>query len=88
MLILWKHIQRAGLQERCMNDPQFGLQLRIIAALVFVSSQNVVNSFDKLCFVILNQYDRDADKVLHYLEDTYISRFRRNAPRRPPLFPI
>ena len=22
---LWKHIQRAGLQERYMNDPQFGL---------------------------------------------------------------
>ena len=35
--ILWKHIQRAGLQERYMNDPQFGLQLRMIAALAFVN---------------------------------------------------
>ena len=33
---LWKHIQRAGLQERYMNDPEFGLQLRMIAALAFV----------------------------------------------------
>ena len=34
---LWKHIQRAGLQERYMNDLKFGLQLCRIAALAFVS---------------------------------------------------
>ena len=33
---LWKHTQRAGLQECYMNDPQFGLQLRIIATFAFV----------------------------------------------------
>ena len=32
---LRKHIQRAGLQERYMSDPQFGLQLRMIASLFF-----------------------------------------------------
>ena len=71
-----------------MNDHEFGLQLRMIAALAFVPSQDVVNSFDEFCVVIQNQYDRDADEVLDYFEDTYIGRFRRNAPRRPPLFPI
>ena len=86
--ILWKHIQRAGLQERYMNDPQFGLQLRMIAALAFVPPQDVVNSFDELCAVIVNQYDGDADEVLDYFENTYVGRFRRNAPRRSPLFPI
>ena len=35
---LWKHIQIAGLEERYMKDPQFGLQLSMIAALAFVSS--------------------------------------------------
>ena len=33
---LWKYIQRAGLQELFMNNPEFGLQLRMIAALAFV----------------------------------------------------
>ena len=85
---LWKHIQRAGLQKRYMNDPQFGLQLRMIAALAFVPPQDVVNSFDERCVVIRCQYDGDDDEVLDFFEDTYIGRFRRNAPRRPPLFPI
>ena len=85
---LWKHIQGTGLQERYMNDPQFGLQLRMIAALAFVSPQDVVNSFDELCVIIRNQYDGDIDEGLDYFEDTYIGRFRRNTPRGPPLFPI
>ena len=48
----WKHIQRAELQERSMNDPQFGLQLSMTATLVFVPPQDVVNSIDELCIVI------------------------------------
>ena len=84
----WKHIQRAGLQECYINNPQFGLQLRMIAALVFVPPQDVVNSFDELCVVIRNHYDGDVDEVLDYFEDTYIGRFPRNAPQRPPFFPI
>ena len=71
-----------------MNDPKSGLQLHMIAALAFVPPQDVVNSFDALCLVIRNQYDGDADEVLDYFENTYIGRFLRNAPRRPPLFPI
>ena len=71
-----------------MNNPQFGLQLRMIAALAFVPPQDVVNSFDKFCLVLRNQYDGHADEVRGYIEGTYIGRFRRNAPRRPPLFPI
>ena len=67
---------------------EFGLQLRIIAALSFVPPKDVVNSFEELCVVIRNQYDGDADEVLDYFEDTYIGRFRRNASRRPPLFHI
>ena len=87
-LNLWKHIQRAGSQECYMSDPEFGLQFRLIAALAFVPPQDVANSFDQLFVVIRNQYDGDADKVLSYFVDTNIGHFRRNAPRRPPLFPI
>ena len=85
---LRKHVQRAGLQERYMNDLEFGLQLRMIAALTFAPPQDMVNFFDELCVVIRNQYDGDADEVLDYFEDTCISCFRRKAPRRSPLFPI
>ena len=63
-----------------MNDPQFSLQLRMIAALALVAPQDVVNSFDELCVVIRNQYDGDAHKVLDYFGDTYIGPFCRNAP--------
>ena len=58
---LWKHIQPAGLQERYMKKPEFGLQLRIITALPFVLPQNAVNSLDELCVNIGNHYDGDAD---------------------------
>ena len=76
---MWKHIQRCGLQERYMNDPQFSLQLSMIAALAFVPPQDVVNSFDEHCVVIQNQYDGDADEMLDYFDDTYNDCFRRNA---------
>ena len=62
-----------------MNDAEYGLPLRMIAALAFFPPQDVVNSFEELCVVIRNQYDGDADEVLDYFEDTYIGRFRRNA---------
>ena len=56
--------------------------------LAFVPLRDAANSFGKLCVVIRNQYDGDADEELDYFEDIYIGRFRRNAPRRPSLFPI
>ena len=62
-----------------MNDPQFSLQLSMIAALAFVPPQDVVNSFDEHCVVIQNQYDGDADEVLDYFDDTYNDCFRKNA---------
>ena len=71
-----------------MNDPQFGLQLRMITALVFVPPQDVVNSFDKLFVVIQNQCEGDAEEVLYYFKDTYIGRFQRIDPRHTPLFPV
>ena len=62
-----------------MNNAEYGLSLRMIAALAFLPPQDVVNSFEEFCVVIRNQYDGDADEVLNYFEDTYIGRFRRNA---------
>ena len=36
---IWKHIQSAGLQERYIEDPDFTLHLRMLAALAFFSRE-------------------------------------------------
>ena len=77
---LWKHVQRAGLRKRYMNDPQFGSQSCMIATLGFVPPQDLVNSFDELCVVIRNHYDGDVEERPYYFKDSYIGCFRRNAP--------
>ena len=82
---LWKHIQRAGLQEQYIADPQFALHLRMIA---FVPPQDVQNAYVQVAPLKRNQYAEDAHEVLDYFENTYIGRYRQNAPRRAPLFPI
>ena len=49
---------------------------------------DAVDIFEELSDVIRNTYNADADGILDYLEDAHISRYRRNAPRRPLLFAI
>ena len=85
---MWKRIQQSGLQERYMNDPEFALHLRMINALAFVPPNDVQNSFDQLAALIRNQYGNGADGVLDYFKDNYGWRFRVNAPRSIPIFPI
>ena len=85
---MWKRIQQSGLQERYINDPEFALHLRMISALAFLPPNDVQNSFDQLAALIRNQYGNDADGVLDYFEDHYVGRFRANAQRGTPTFPI
>ena len=85
---MWKRIQQSGLQERYINDPEFALHLRMISALAFVPPNDVQNLFDQLAALIRKQYGNGADGVLDYCEDNYFRRFRVNAPRDIPTFPI
>ena len=85
---MWKRIQQSGLQERYINDPEFALHLRMISALAFLPPNDVQNSFDQLAALIRNQYGNDADGVLDYFVDHYVGRFRVNAQRGIPIFPI
>ena len=39
---LWKQIPKAEIQERYIADPQFALQLRMVASLAFVPPQDVI----------------------------------------------
>ena len=85
---LGKKVQRAGLQERYTDDGELALKIRMIAATVFVLPQDVINALEQLADIIRNEHQADLDDVLDYFEDSYIARFRGNAPCRPPLFPI
>ena len=60
----------------------------MVAAVAFAPPDDVIDVFERLCEVIRNTYQDDADRTLDYFEDNYIWRFRRNAPRAVPLFPI
>ena len=83
---LWERIQRSGLQQRYIDDAEFANTLRMIAGLAFVPPDEVEAYFEQYCDYARNLYDDDCNPIIDYFEDTYIGRFRRNAPRRTPLF--
>ena len=87
---LWKRIQRSGLQQRYIDDAEFANTLRMIAGLAFIPPDQVEAYFEQYCDYARNLYDECdpiiCDPIIDYFEDTYIGRFRRNAPRRTPLF--
>ena len=85
---VWKHIRNLGMQARYNQEPEFALHLRMLCALAFLPPNDVINGFVALCQQIRNTFNADADDLLEYFEDTYIGRFRQNAPRRNPLFAI
>ena len=58
----------------------------MIAALAFVPPDEVEAYFEQYCDYARNLYNDDCDPIIDYFEDTYIGRFRRNSPRRAPLF--
>ena len=60
----------------------------MLPALAFLPAGDVIEGFEELPDTIRVLYDDVADDLLQYFKDTYIGRYRRNAPRRPPLFVI
>ena len=60
----------------------------MISALAFLPPGDVIDGFEELSDTIRELYNDTVDDLLQYFENTYIGKFRRNAPRRPPLFPI
>ena len=81
---IWKHVQNLGLAQRYNHEEDFALHLRMISALAFLPAEDAIDGFEEISDTIRELYDTVDD----LLQDTYIGRFRRNAPRRPPLFPI
>ena len=85
---IWKHTQYLGLFQRYNQEEEFTLHIRKLLVLAFLRAGNVIEGFEELVDTIRVLYDDVADNLLQYFEDTYIGRYRRNPPRRPPLFAI
>ena len=85
---MWKHIQSVELQDRYNEDPEFALHLRMLAVLAFVPKNNVIQYFNQLCDRTQQVYADDCEEMLDYFENHYIGCFRKNTPRRPPLFSL
>ena len=79
-----RRIQNAGLQEQYENDANFALQCRMLSALAFVPTADVVDAFDALSAVLPNE----LQEIMDYFEDTYIGRPDRRGVRRAARFPI
>ena len=60
----------------------------MLSETAFLPPNDVIHIFEELVDHLRNAYNGDADNLLEYFEDTYIGRYRRNAPRRQPTFPI
>ena len=58
----------------------------MISVLAFVPPNMVQISFDQLAALIRNQYENGSDGGLGYFEESYVGRFRVNAPRGIPTF--
>ena len=87
---MWKRIQQFGLLQRYNDDQdqEFALNLRMSCATAFPPPAQVIEGFENLADNLRNLYGDEVDELLEYFEDNYAGRFRRNAPRRPPLFAL
>lgn len=82
---IFRHIQSNGLQREYEQNPQTALTLKMLPALAFVPTNDVVNAFDHLCDQ--NMFPPELRAVVDYFEDTWIGRpQRRGRQRRQPLF--
>lgn len=78
-----RKIQSEGLKQRYETDADFALKMRLLAAIAFVPTADVVRAFEMLCDE--NILPPEAQPVMDYFEDTWIGRPHRRR-RRPPLF--
>lgn len=80
---IYRKVQSEGLQGKYQTDVNFALKIRMLPALAFIPSDEVVDAFETL----QNTMPPEADPITDYFEDTYIGRTRRRN-RRAPRFPV
>jgi len=87
---IWRHLQQTPtLQQRYVDDPEFALSIRQLAALALVPVSDVSSAFDDL---MDSPFYRDNSTILapfiNYFEDTWIGRPGwRGRGRNAPMFP-
>jgi hypothetical protein len=84
---IFRHIQENGLKREYETNPEVALTLKLLPALAFVPTQDVVEGFEHLCDQ--NIFSPELQVIVDYFEDTWIDRpQRRGRQRRPPLFAL
>ncbi len=84
---VYRRIQSEGLVTDYITDEALGKYLRMLPALALLPTDTVVPAFEEAFDEDYPLYDRRAQSVIDYFEDTYIGRSRRRG-RDSPLFPI
>ena len=79
---IFRRVQANGLQQEYLDDDNFRTNIRMIAALAFVPTADIIQSFDALAQHCVG----NEQPILDYFENNYIGEFRRGR-RRPPRFP-
>ena len=77
---IYRRVQLEGLQVQYGTDNDFSTAVRMIAALAFVPSDDVVRAFEAL----QDAAPAEARPILDYFEDNYIGRLLRHDRRREP----
>ena len=83
---IYRKVQSLGLQNRYRDDDEFNLKIRMLVAVAFVPTTDVIRAFESLSENL--PLDAPAQAIIDYFEDTYIGRLRPGGQRRDPLFPI
>ncbi|XP_076066127.1 uncharacterized protein LOC143039768 [Oratosquilla oratoria] len=79
---IYRKVQALGMQQTYLNDQEFTLSMRMFAALAFVPTAEIEETFDKLLGIMAP----DSQPILDYFEDTYIGRPCRRRGRRELMF--
>ena len=69
---LIKCIWNLRLQKHYQDDENFALWLRMLSALAFVPSNDIIRYFGLLIDEIRNNFNDECDDVIGYFEDAYI----------------
>lgn len=65
-------MQSEGLVERCLNDEEFRINVKMISAIAFVPTDDVIDAFTELS----DHCGQDEQAILDYFETYYIGEQR------------
>lgn len=83
---MWRQIQKIGLVEDYINNSNFALHIRMLAALAYVPPDNVLNAYDE---ILETQFYVENEELLipllDYFEENWVGKItgRRKTRRQP-----